>query len=285
MNAKEFTYGLELELQCPNSVIQDHRLNIGAYHTGCQVPFLPQGWTAQRDGSLRASTGYTACEIVSPILRGEEGVTEIIQVLNKLHDLGFKVAINAGTHFHVGWGDGWGADTLARLISIFSYLEKGLFACTGTRRRENGTYCKGIRKHGDAVKAKKETDYDRYNALNISNLANNRPNKKTVEFRLFSGSLNATKIVGWLQLCLGAVEKALRTKRLPTWTPAKAKCFWAKNGVGQTELERTLSFLGWSSGYAKNAEGKEYGIVTDIIPLKEIKKEFRRLAAKYDAEV
>ena len=196
----------------------------------------------------------------------------------------FKVAGNAGTHVHVLFDPTWPADKLAKLISIVSYLEQGIYATTGTHRRERNGYCNGIRKYGDQPKAKSEMDGNRYNLLNITNLVRNiRP---TVEFRAFSGSLNATKIVGWIQLCLGVVEKALNTKRLPAWTPAKAKCFWAnKKGEGQTELERMLSYLGWSTGYAKNAEGKEYGIVTDIIPLKEIRTEFRRLAAKYDAEV
>jgi len=284
MNANTFTFGVELEVACPNNVMNDHGLRIGAYHVGTQVPFLPAGWTAQKDASLSAGVGYTPCEIVSPILRGAEGIDEVIRVLAKLNELGFKIAQNSGFHCHVGWNDAWGAETLARLISIFSYLERGLFSSTGTKKRERGTYCKGVRKHGSAPKAKKELDPDRYNALNISNLANNYTHKKTVEFRLFSGSLNATKIVGWIQLCLGVVEKSLNTKRLPAWTPAKAKCFWAKKGEGQTELERMLSYLGWSTGYAKNAEGKEYGIVTDTIPLKEIKKELRRLAKKYDAE-
>lgn len=225
MNANTYTFGIELEVACPDNVLRDHNLHIGAYHVGTQVPFLPPGWTAQRDASLSASVGYTPCEIVSPILRGAEGVNEVIRVLAKLNELGFKIAHNSGFHCHVGWNDAWGAETLARLISIFSYLERGLFATTGTKKRERGTYCKCVRKHGSAPKAKKELDPDRYNALNISNLANNCTNKKTVEFRLFSGSLNATKIVGWIQLCLGTVEKALNTKRLPAWTPAKAKCF------------------------------------------------------------
>ena len=284
MNAKDYTFGIELELACPNSVIRNHNLTIGNYHNGVQVPFLPTGWTAQRDGSLRTTSGYTACEIVSPILKGEEGILELIKVLEKLHELGFKVAINAGTHFHIGWNDAWGADTLARLITIFSYLEKGLFATTGTRKRETGGYCKGIRKHGNAPKAKKEIDPDRYTALNISNLANNRNNKRTVEFRLFSGSMNATKIVGWLQLCLGTVERAVQSKRTPCWEPKPVSGGWKKSGVGQSELERALGYLKWAEGYRRVHGGRQYGWITDVIPQDEVKKELRRLAKKYDSE-
>lgn len=284
MNANTYTFGIELELAAPDSAIRDHGLRIGAYHVGTQVSFLPAGWTAQRDASLSTGAGYTPCEIVSPILRGAEGIDEVIRVVAKLNELGFKIASNSGTHIHVGWNDSWGAETLARLISIFSYLEKGLFATCGTKKRERGTYCKGVRKHGNAPKAKQALDPDRYSALNISNLANNRTNKKTVEFRLFSGSLNATKIVGWIQLCLGTVERAVQSKRTPCWEPKPATGGWKKPGLGASELERCLGFLAWGRGYSRLKNGKQYGWISDAISQDEIKKEFRRLAKKYDGE-
>ncbi len=182
------------------------------------------------------------------------------------------------THVHIGWDDRWGADTLARLISIFSYLEKGLFSTTGTKKRERGTYCKGVRKHGSAPEAKKRLDPD-------TNIANNRTNKKTVEFRLFSGSMNATKIVGWIQLCLGVVERAVQSKRTPCWEPKPARGGWKKAGEGQSELERLFGFLAWGNGYRKLKGGKQYGWISDAISQDEIKKEFRRLAKKYDNEI
>ncbi len=57
MNANTYTFGLELELQVPDSVLRNQGLRIGAYHVGTPVPFLPNGWTAQRDASLQASPG------------------------------------------------------------------------------------------------------------------------------------------------------------------------------------------------------------------------------------
>jgi hypothetical protein len=92
---------------------------------------------------------------------------------------------------------------------------KGIVCNNWNKKRERCTYCKGVRKYGNAPKAKERMDPDRYNALNISNLANHRTNKKTVEFRLFSGSTSVTKIVGWIQLCLGVLERAVQSKRTP----------------------------------------------------------------------
>lgn len=168
---------------------------------------------------------------------------------------------------------------------MVAYLEQGLYAITGTKRRERGSYCKGVRKHGDAPKAKEKMDPDRYHALNITNLARNNLRKKTVEFRIFSGSLNATKIVGWIQVCLGIVERAVNGKRTPKWTPNAPTGGWKKAGPGQSETERLLGFLAWSDRYARIHNGKQYGWITDLIPQEEIKAEFRRLAKKYDAEI
>ncbi len=283
-SAKDYTFGIEVELMISNESINRHGLRIGAYHNGIQVPFLPRGWKAERDASIQASPGYQACEIVSPVLKGEAGILEVIEVLKKLNELNCKVSSCCGVHCHVGWDETWGADVLARLISITSYLEGGLFAITGSKKRERGTYCKGIRKHGDAPKAKEKISPDRYNALNISNLANTRSRQRTVEFRVFSGSTSATKIVGWIQCCLGIVERAVNSKRSPKWEPAPPTGGWKMQGPGQSEIARLLGFLAWSEGAARIHGGKQFGWISDAIPQETIKAEFRRLARKYDSE-
>jgi hypothetical protein len=283
-SAKDYTYGIELECLVKTETVNRTNLRIGSYHHGIQVPFLPRGWKAERDASIRTPQGYQACEIVSPVLKGEEGILEVIAVLKKLNELGFKVNETCGVHIHVGYNSDWGADVLARLISTTSYLEKGLFAITGTKKRERGTYCKGIRKHGDAPKAKEKMNPDRYNSLNITNLANRNSRQQTVEFRVFSGSLNEVKIVGWIQTCLGIVERAVNSKRTPKWEPNAPSGGWKKDGDGQSETERMLGFLAWGKGYARIHGGKQYGWISDAIPQETVKAEFRRLAKKYDAE-
>ena len=282
MNAKDLTFGVELELTVTEKTVRQERMTIGEYHRGIQVPFLPEGWKAERDASIRTSPGRVACEIVSPILKGEEGILEVIKVVEILKNKSFSPNESTGLHVHVNFDPSWPADKLAKLISIVSYLEQGIYATTGTKRRERNGYCKGLRKYGDQPKAKKEMDASRYHLLNITNLV--RRTRPTVEFRAFSGSLNATKIIGWIQLCLGIVERALEAKRLPTWQPKPATGGWAKDGIGQSEVERLLGFLKWGNGYRRVNGGQQYGWVSDAVAQDEIKKELRRLAKKYDAE-
>jgi len=280
MHASEMTFGIEIETIAPDSAVRAG-LRIGGYHSGIQVPYLPQGWTAERDGSIDASAGGQPCEIVSPVLRGAEGLTQVLEVLRSLEAKGHRVNHSCGVHVHVGWKRDWPIEALARLVTIVAYAEKGLYAITGTKRRERCRYCGGVRKYGDDKAAKPTLDRDRYHALNLTNLANGR--RDTVEFRVFSGSLNPVKVLGWIQICLGLVERALNTKRTPKWNPAPLKGGWKKAGEGQSEAERLMGYVAWGAGYAR-LHRRQFGWISDLIPQDEIKREFRRLAAKYDAQ-
>lgn len=281
MNAHDLTFGIEIETIAPDSAVRNDRLRIGPYKRGIQVPYLPAGWKAEADGSIDNSNGGHRCEIVSPVLRGEEGIRQVIEVLRTLEAKGHRVNVSCGVHVHVGWNRDWPSEALARLVTIVAYLEKGLYAITGTKNRERGRYCGGVRKYGSDKDAKPALDRDRYHALNLTNLA--RGTMDTVEFRVFSGSLNPTKVVGWIQVCLGLVERALTAKRMPTWNPKAPTGGWKKSGPGQSETERLLGYLAWGKGYARIHGGKQYGWISDAIPQDQIKAEFRRLAKKYDA--
>lgn len=158
-----------------------------------------------------------------------------------LEEKGHSVNESCGVHVHVGWKREWDAATLARLITQVAYLEKGIYAITGTKSRERGSYCGGVRKYGNDKDAKASMDYNRYHLLNLNNLASGR--QDTVEFRAFSGSLNPVKIAGWIQICLGVVERALIVSRKAKWNPPAPKGGWKKDGEGQTEAERLMSVL------------------------------------------
>lgn len=282
MNANEITFGIEIETAAPASLTRTDNLQIGAYRHGIQVPYLPAGWKAERDGSIEITPDQMKCEIVSPVLKGAAGLAEAIAAVRTLEAKGHKVNKSCGVHIHIGWDRNLPASDLARLITIVAYAEKGLYAITGTKSRERGIYCGGVRRYGDAAAAKQVLDGVRYHALNLTNLATGRQN--TVEFRVFSGSTSATKIAGWVQVCLGLVERALSGKRLPKWSPEPLKGGWAKKaGIGSSEAERLMGYLAWGNGYAAHA-GQQYGWISDEIPQAEIKAEFRRLAAKYDAQ-
>jgi hypothetical protein len=284
--AAALTFGIEIETIAPIALMDETwpttaRLQIGAYHRGVQVPYLDPGWKAERDASIVEMPGYTACEIVSPVLHGAANLATVARMVETLKAKGHKFNDSCGIHVHVGWPSNAGAQALARLITSVAYAETALYAITGTSRRRDGRFCKPIRSYANATNAKMTLDRDRYHILNLTNLADGGC---TVEFRCFPGSLNTTKILGWIQVCLGLVERAIAGTRSPVWMPKPPQGGWKLAGTGTSEAERLLGFLGWGAGYAARHNGHELGWIAPrtVITQSRVIAEFRRLAAKYD---
>ncbi|MCE2786332.1 MAG: amidoligase family protein, partial [Pirellula sp.] len=198
MNANEIAFGIEFETTLPNS----DTTPIGPYHHGHQVPWLPTGWRAERDASIKPETpNRKGCEFVSPKLKGYEGLKQIEDAIDKINEHGARVNASCGLHITIEWnGD---AAALARLISLVGNHEKAIFASTGTRRREQTVYTKRIKQYGDKDAAKNRCEADRYHLLNLTHLA---AGKNRIEFRAFAGTLNKTKVVGYLMMVLGLAE-------------------------------------------------------------------------------
>ncbi len=150
MNANEIAFGIEFETTLPNS----DTTPIGAYHNGVQVPWLPEGWRAERDSSIHPENAFRkGCEFVSPKLRGAAGMEQVCQAIDRINEHGAKVNASCGLHITIEWnGD---AAALARLISLVGNHEKAIFASTGSRRREQTVYTKRIKQYGDKDAAKK----------------------------------------------------------------------------------------------------------------------------------
>jgi len=277
------TFGVEIETTVPYDTLDANRMTIGGYHAGIQVPYLPAGWKAERDASITSGrSGFTGCEIVSPILKGAAGIAEVIRAVETLNEKGHRVNKSCGVHVHVGFA-GKSAEELSRLITLVSFLEKGLYAVTGTKARERSNWCMSTKKvsHYNSTEIKSAKQFLRHKANEKYSILNVRPltsDKKTVEFRVFSGSLDAVKVVGWIMACLGIVEKALTDKRAMKWDApdmTQSKTL-GKGGIGATEVERLLFILGWGK------KDKNYGWLDAGVEMKTIKTEFRRLAQKYD---
>lgn len=276
MDIAEMTFGIEIETCIPAGAIM-----VGTYTTGVPAQGLPEGWVAKYDGSIRPFPGHVGCEFVSPVLRGPEGLRSVIAAVAAIRAMGGRVNASTGLHIHVGF-DRSNAAALTRLVTLTSNFEKAIYASTGTKTRENGTYCRPVSHLGDAQTTMSNGRCDRYRVLNLRNLLTG--GKPTVEFRAFAGSLNTDKIVGYIRLCLGLVERACKAKRVTNWT-AKAPVESSpvhRNGEGQTALARLFYQLGWTKGRAPVTYGDlQCESAPDIARNKET---LMRLAAKYDAQ-
>jgi hypothetical protein len=245
VNVNDLTFGVELEVALPVGTCP-----VGGYHNGIQIPQLPPGWKAERDCSIQAGPGHMAAEIVSPVLQGADGLRQLKAACDWLHGAGAKVNRSTGFHVHVGFrrDDKY---ALRRLVSLVANFEKALFAATGTHSREEGTYCRPVQNDARYQQAFRDATagaahLPRYHILNLTNLLGY--GKPTVEFRVFAGTTNAVKALGYVRLCLAIVEKALALRKLPKWvakTPVETSPIH-RSGEGQTALTRLFYGLGWT---------------------------------------
>jgi len=141
MNANEMTFGVEIEATIPAGVIA-----VGPHGQGLPIPQLP-GWKADRDPSIRAGHGRVACEFVSPVYTGSEGLALFVRDVEAIKALGASVNRTCGLHIHVGFNK-QDLPALERVTTMVANFEKAIYASTGTKNRERGGWCRGLNRYG-----------------------------------------------------------------------------------------------------------------------------------------
>ncbi len=300
--AETYRFGCEVECLLPEQAINELGIRIGSYHHGYPLPSpFPQGWTAERDGSLRTERrGYVPVEIVSPILRGRAGIEQVKQVAQTLRSLGASVNPTCGFHVHCSAeavaGDSFNkvAEWVSKLLYHVAMHETALYASTGTHRRENGGYARSIKAQKNAADRvrrapdtrKREALQDavyglaRYHTLNLTNLFTH---KATVEFRHGAGTIEWTKMLGYIQMALALCERATEIAKID-WDGLASERTYQVKGKGLRELNRFLYLAGWTLGRRDvgKPEVEMAGWIADPADLKAVKRELKRLARKYD---
>jgi hypothetical protein len=274
---RNLKFGIEIETHIPSL----SAVSVGRYHAGDLCPQLPTAvdgkmWKCERDSSINAPAGRQPAEFVSPILSGTEGVQNVVKAVAKLKELDAKVNETCGVHVTVEWTGDQAA--LARLINLVANFESAFYGSTGTKNRENGTYCRKIKQYGSAEKVinRAASISGRYHILNLTHIANGG---NRVEFRCFSASLNSAKILGWIQMCLAAVEVALDGRIRPfnhteeeTATESLKRFFATMRWIGKDKTVARGNF---------HPEANGEGLPTRRF----IRSELLRMTAKYDASV
>lgn len=143
-------------------------------------------------------------ELVSPILQGENGITEMKKALDVLDDLGCKVNRRCGLHVHLN-ANNLSTEQIRAFYAHWAISQSGIFdqLVPPSRRGNNNGFCLDIYR-----------DYQRYylcdTVRDIANLlCNNRYVKLnilsyarygTIEVRHHGGSLDSYKVEGWVRL-------------------------------------------------------------------------------------
>lgn len=138
----ERTFGVELEIVG----LSEEGAFLALRHAGIPVND-PQSWGSHRksawdikdDCSLHSPDGRTA-EVVSPILRGVEGLKEVRKVCRALESFGGKVNKSCGLHVHVGAKDLTPAEVV-KIITRYAEHEDFINKVMHPSRRGRGEFC------------------------------------------------------------------------------------------------------------------------------------------------
>jgi len=214
----EFTsrkFGVEIEFLSDGVSLQSVSSAINAAGITCNIEHYnhhtPISWKLTTD----ASCGY---ELVSPILQGEDGLSQIEKVCSALKSAGAKVNKSCGLHVHVDARDLKNAE-IARVIFNYAKNERVFDSLQPESRRNNiNTYCGSVTKilsRLDTQSAKESftrNPFKLYNSVLCTRYVKVNleayTRHSTVEFRQHSGTIESSKITNWVVLLLGFVEKS-----------------------------------------------------------------------------
>lgn len=195
------------------------------------------------DGSIRVDDGnFTASEIriCVPIKEMRPVVTKLCEILA---EMGAKVNKSCGLHVHLDQRD----KDLSKVQASFTNLIRAqnlLFSVVPNSRRDN-YYCKKHR----GTDFNKATYGGRYKAINAAAYRRH----KTIEVRLFGGTINAEKIINWTET-LWAIESGTAVLRCPK-TIEIAKRYWALSDENANWLvKRQQKFLEITSNVEEGAD-------------------------------
>ncbi len=233
----EQTFGFEIELTAPGwynrstfnrtarRIITELTQVLGVekvHQQACTASArIATKWNVEQD----ASCGW---EVVSPVLQGIDGISEVVSVLKCLDTLtketSLMVNFTTGLHLHLGFSGATvhqlkslivemhkAEPMLATMVSqsrINTFLGEGLYTnnpnqyCTPIRTQLTKKALQNSTTKYALLKAFKS----RYSTLNLKSMSR----IKTVEFRFHNGTTNALKVVRWLSLCQQVFHQAIR---------------------------------------------------------------------------
>lgn len=208
----EYTFGIEIECvgqtpsQCARSLTS---AGVRCEDAGYTHAVLPR-WKAVRDGSL-CNNGNGSAEVVSPVLRGQDGMNQVRTVMGILRDAGSTVNNSCGMHIHIGM-DTLTAYEQARVILNHCKWQPAFDAFI-TRQRQANSYAMKRQlsmasrlanawvEQGGASRHIISNDQGRYYTLNL----NSYYKYGTFEFRMHGGSLNGINATAWIALHHGFI--------------------------------------------------------------------------------
>lgn len=216
---KNRTFGVEMELICAQG-----RAAVARALTDAGIPCQYEGYNhaTRRNWKLvfDASVGYGdgAMELVSPPLKGIEGLEQIEKVCEVLRSMNCKVNRNCGMHVHHD-ASKFKFENLKRLVHLYGKVERQFDSMMPeSRRARNNHYCESVVgseaewADGQVYNTYRyEGPFGRYAKINVNAFHQHG----TVEFRHHSGTVEARKIIAWVIITQRMVERCKGVRKAP----------------------------------------------------------------------
>jgi hypothetical protein len=299
--AAQITFGIEIETKIPRMA----EIAVGGYHSGLPVragrskttthtvlapTFNGATWRADRDGSITCRRNELACEFVSPILKGEDGLRNLRDFIAWVNEIGATVDESCGLHITIGvesvigTRDADAVSEFARKIAhIAQWHAMSLYGQTGTGRhlnRYSARFSEDVARHMRAIVRTSSVDQKRVAAaacgrgmVNFMKLFSHG----VIEFRVFAGTISAAKIMHHLATVLGLCRRAHQVQCLGGF---KKNAVQSKRTATAVEALKFLyDYLGWTGSARPVALGL-FGLLVGMFPT--IADEARRLCQQFD---
>lgn len=193
-------------------------------------------WQVKPDGSISGRHGF---EVVSPVLRGADGVEQVKTALRVVRENGGDANKSCGFHIHWGVAD-WRIKKFRNFYKRWGKFEKGIDLLQPlSRRADNAYYTRSVYSHvvsnhegrditetvtqfWNAIDRCRSLNQlrstvqgtGRYNKLNIQKFHRTG----TLEIRHHSGTFDEDKAVGWIELTGSLIADTDNSKALKAWT-------------------------------------------------------------------
>jgi hypothetical protein len=261
----DLRFGVELELLIPNgkrdgltleSIARDlHQLGPPFVRYCGYSHETTDYWKIVTDASISENqpSRDLTCELVSPVLRGEQGLQSLRNILDHVRRLGIATNKSCGFHVHVDAECGSPLErlpALRRISQCFCSVENGFDLLVPPDRRNINQFCQSNRlafgersnrqrwEYMQQINSKADLVHwmnpDRYRKLNMTNLTKpSRPS--TIEFRQHGGVQDIQQAEAWVRLVLAFCSQAA--------IATKPKCLLPEGASPRDELRALFDLL------------------------------------------
>jgi len=205
-NFNALTFGIEIE------AYNFTRANLieKCVHKGLSI--ISSGYTHEdsqhyykivSDSSLE---GVNSNEVVSPILKGDDGLNSLKRLCEALNEIDAKVNRSCGLHVHIGAANMTDAHYI-RIIRNYQRLEALIDSFMPlSRRANNNGFCRSLQGFDFSRCTTKRDVYDMMNSRYYKINGHAYFRHQTIEFRQHSGTTDYTKISMWIQFLAALVK-------------------------------------------------------------------------------